>query len=249
MKKLILSGIVSVFTFNSFAVSPGDDKEHTIEIHVKGGANSTWLFNKNVSNAGNEQDYAAGWGFNYGVGLNMYFGNVGFGVEGLLANHRAAYAGALEIKDAGGVVTGTNNYSSNVNLKVTQIPVMFKWKSEIGGYLEIGPQYNIISSAMYHYSDDAGTTTDTAVTSAFSKSFFSAVLGFGFKIPIAKSRVSVLGGLRLQYSLSDLKGVDGLGRELINPFAYPKGPEKTAGASGGLMLGIVYTLGEKKEKK
>jgi hypothetical protein len=248
MKKLLLLGTVSMLAVNSFAVTPGDgDRTKTIEIHAKGGANSTWLFNKNISDAGNEQDYAAGWGFNYGLGFNMYFGNIGFGVEGLLSNHRAGYAGAINSINSSGA-TVTNNYSSNVNLKVTQIPVMFKWKSEIGGYFEIGPQYNIVSSAMYHYSDDAGMTMDTAVSSSYSKSFFSAVLGFGFKIPIAKSRISILGGLRLNYSLSELKGVDALGREFINPFVYKK-PESTAAASGGLMLGIVYTLGEKKDKK
>ena len=250
MKKVILLGTIACFCATSYTAKAGDG-DHTIEIQAKGGANSTWLFNNNISNAGNEQNYAAGWGFNYGVAFNMYFGNVGFGVEGLLSNHKGAYSGAIDIKDTLGTLLKTINYTSNVNLKVTQIPVMFKWKSEIGGYLEIGPQFNMVTSAMYHYTDDNTVKKDTSfsVANSYSKSFISAVIGFGFKIPIKKSRVSILGGIRLNYGLQDIKGIDALGRELIDPFVYPKGPEKTSAASGGLMLGVVYTLGEKKDKK
>ena len=142
----------------------------------------------------------------------------------------------------------TNRGKSNINLKITQIPVFFKLKSDIGGYLEIGPQYNIISEANYHYTSD-GVQMDTAMTGSFAKSYFSAVLGFGFKIPVAKSNFSILAGARLQYAFSDIEGVDALGREFANPFVYKDGPAKTTGATAGLMLGVVYTLGNKEKKK
>jgi hypothetical protein len=73
------------------------------------------------------------------------------------------------------------------------------------------------------------------------------VLGAGFKIPIAKSRVSVLAGLRLQYSWTDIKGVDALGVRFIDPFKY-KTPETTNAATAGFMLGVCYTIGEKKKE-
>ncbi len=140
-----------------------------MEIHAKGSANSTFLFNNNISDAGRDQDYAAGWSFNYGAGVSMYFGNIGFGVEGLMGNHRAAYAGT-KVSTAGGTSTSTN-YTSYVNLKITQIPVFFKLKSDIGGYLEIGPQYNLISEANYHYSSD-GDQFDTDMTGSFVEIIF-----------------------------------------------------------------------------
>jgi hypothetical protein len=240
MKKTLLFAAVLLVSASASAYRNGDDKKsHTLEIHGKGLANSTFLFNKNISDAGNEQDYAAGWGFNYGLGLSMYFGNIGFGVEGLTGNHRGAYAGSLDTPG------GATDYSSNVNLKITQLPVFFKLKSETGGFLEIGPQYNIISEATYHYTSD-GVQLDTAVTGYYSKSYISAVIGAGFKIPVAKSRFAILGGIRLQYSLTDLKGVDAQGVRFIDPFKY-KAPETTTAATGGFMLGVVYTLGEKKK--
>ena len=248
MKKIILFGVASSLATASFAYTPGDgDKKNTIEIQGKGLANSTFLFNKNISDAGDGQNYAAGWGFNYGVGLNMYFGNIGFGVEGLFGNHRGAYAGTEIVKDTLGNPTSTD-YSSNVNLKVTQIPVFFKLKSEIGGYLEVGPQYNIISSATYHFTTD-GSTMDTVMTTNFAKSYFSAVLGFGFKIPVAKSHFGIMAGIRLQYAFTDIKGVDATGTSFDNPFKYKDGPQTTSGATAGLMLGVVYTIGEKKKDK
>ena len=137
---------------------------------------------------------------------------------------------------------------SNINLKITQIPVFFKLKSEIGAYLEIGPQYNLISEANYHYTSDA-VQFDSIMTGSFAKSYFSAVVGFGFKIPVAKSNFSILGGARLQYAFSDILGVDALGNEFVNPFVYKEGPGKTTGATGGLLLGVVYTIGEKKKDK
>lgn len=243
MNKLILSASALLISISSFAHAAGDDeKKNTIELYGKGSANSTFLFNKNISDAGDEQDYAAGWGFNYGLGFTMYFGKVGFGVEGLMGNHRAAYAGTIE------TASGTTDYSSNVNLKITQIPVFFKLKSETGGYLEIGPQYNLISEAKYHFTTD-GFQSDSIVTSTYAKSYFSGVVGVGFKVPIAKSRISILAGLRLQYTFTDLKGVDALGYDFTNFFQYKNGPEKTSAATGGFMLGVVYTIGEKKKEK
>lgn len=249
MKKLILFGVASLLATASFAYTPGDgDRKNTIEIQGKGLANSTFLFNKNISDAGDGQNYAAGWGFNYGAGFTMYFGNIGFGVEGLLGNHRGAYAGTQIIKDAAGNVLSTNDYSSNVNLKITQIPVFFKLKSEIGGYLEVGPQYNIISSATYHFTTD-GSTMDTVMTNNFAKSYFSAVLGFGFKIPVAKSHFGIMAGLRLQYAFTDIKGVDATGTPFSDFFKYKDGPQTTSAATAGLTLGVVYTIGEKKKDK
>src|SRR3990167_1321474 len=112
-KKIILFSAVSAIATTCFA---DDEKKNTLEIHAKGSANSTFLFNSNISDAGGDQDYAAGWSFNYGAGVSMYFGKVaggdqdyaagwsfnygagvsmyfgkvGFAVEGLMGNHRAA---------------------------------------------------------------------------------------------------------------------------------------------------------------
>jgi hypothetical protein len=248
MKKLILLGASAIMSIGSFAQTVAKTppaKGNTFEIEAKGLGNSTWLFNTNISNLGASQNYAAAWGFNYGLGFTAFFGNIGVGVEGLMGNHRGGYSGTIDYKDSTGKVTSSVDYKSNVNLKVIQIPIFFKLKTDKGGYLEIGPQYNMISSAQYKRTG-TGLNADTTVTNMYAKTYFSAVLGFGFKARLGKSPLSISAGIRLQYSFTDLKGVDGLGQDLNNIFIYSK-PAPTAAATGGLMLGLVYQLGGKKE--
>ncbi|MFM8241887.1 MAG: hypothetical protein ACKN86_03705, partial [Crocinitomicaceae bacterium] len=205
----------------------------TVEGGVKGGYNSTWLFNKNISNQGAEQDYAAGWGSCYGLGAAVYYGPIGLGVEFLRGTHTGGYAGDF-----------IGKYSSNVKLNVTQIPFLLKLKSENGAYVELGAQVNSISKATYTFdytdSDIFDGTSDE--TSNYSKSFTSAVLGFGANVKLMKAiPLSLNAGIRLQYGFSDAEGVDALGYNLDNSVLYPT-YEKTNAVSGGIIIGLNYTV-------
>jgi hypothetical protein len=240
-KKHLLIGILLSLSSIGFAQEKAKpEKKNIFEIQAKGLGNSTWLFSKNISDLGDSQDFDKAWGFNYGLAFNAYFGNLGFGVEGLMGNHRGGYAGTIEFKDSTGALISKTDYKSNVNLKLIQIPVLFKLRSANGAYLEIGPQYNMISSADYKRTGQ-GMNADTSVTTKYSSSYFSAVLGFGVKIQFGESPLSLDAGLRLNCSFTDLKGVDGLGRELNNTFYYPK-KEPTYSTSAGLVLALVYKL-------
>jgi len=244
MKKISLILIASSVGIASIAQEAAKkEKENIFEIHAKGGANSTWLFNNNISNTGDSQNYAPGYGFNYGLGFNAYFGMIGVGIEGLMGNHVGAYAGKLETK-VGGVVIKTTDYTSSVNLKMIQVPLLFKLRAKGGAFLELGAQYNMISSADYSRKGE-NMNADTTVTNMYASSFYSDVLGFGLPIKLGESPLSLVVGLRLQYSLTDLKGVDALGQDLNNAFIYNK-YESTAAAAGGLSFGIIYRLNKKK---
>jgi hypothetical protein len=240
-KKSLLISALSFLTLTGFSQEKAKpEKKNTFEIQAKGTVNSTWLFSKNISDLGDSQDFDKAWGFNYGLAFNAYFGNVGFGVEGLMGNHMGGYAGTIEFKDSTGSTTIKTNYKSNVNLKLIQVPVLFKLKSANGAYLEVGPEFNMISSADYKRTG-TGMNADTSVTTKYSSSYFSAILGFGIKIRFGESPLSLDAGLRLNCSFTDLKGIDGLGRELSNTFYYPK-TEPTYATSGGLLLSLVYKL-------
>lgn len=218
---LLISGI---------AFSMGVNAQVTFEVHGKGGMASTWLFNKNISDKGAEQDYAMAWGSSYGAGINLYYKNIGIAIEGLASKHTGGYAG-----DRG--VLG--KYSSHVTLKGYQIPVLLKFKSDGGVYLEAGVQANGISNATYHYQGDLIETTKN-VTSNYSKNFMSAVLGFGANVKLSKKiPLGLLFGVRLNYGFADAKGVDALGISLENKAFYPTDANTNA-ASGAVMLGITY---------
>lgn len=249
MKKTLLSGafLLAVIAVNAqdAGSTTSSEKKNTFELALKGTANSTWLFNTNISNIGDEQNYASAFGFNYGAAFTAYFGNVGVGIEGLYGNHKGGYAGTYVLKDSTGSTVFTSDYKSNVNLSTLEIPVLFKLKSSGGGaYLEVGPTYNMVLSADY---TRTGTGMDTTmnVSEEYAKSYFGAILGFGLKFKLGDGPVGIITGLRLRYSFTDLEGVDALGQELKNVFLYPT-KESTSAASGGIMLGVTYDLGKKK---
>jgi hypothetical protein len=239
MKSLFLSVALLCVTYSSFA-------QFSIDVQAKGSANSTWLINKNISDLGERQDYAAGWGSSYGIAGNIYAGIIGVGIEIHYATHNASYEGVISEFN-----TVLDTYNSEVNLETIQIPLLLKFQSERGSYIEIGPQLTNITSANYNRSGTipivgSYTSDPKDVSEQYSKSYLSGVLGFGAKIPLSEGfPLGVLIGIRLQYSFGDLMGVDGeglaLGSEDDPSFFYPT-HEPTQAISGGAVIGLTYTI-------
>ncbi|MCC7303267.1 MAG: PorT family protein [Bacteroidia bacterium] len=236
-------------------LAPATVFSQTLFLEAKGGYKSTWLLNKNVSDDGNEQDYAAGWGNHYGLGASMYFNKtVGLGIDFLMNTHTGAYSGEFDSVD----------YTSNVRLKTIDIPLMLKLKTEQGGFLEFGVQYSSISSAKYSYDFNMTLPNSTilqsdssmAVDTSYSSSNLSLVFGLGIQIKFT-DRIGLRTGFRFEYGLSDLVGVDGFGRDLSKDhFPYGNNPlffnnydsyQKTNTASGSFMLGVYFILGSEKD--
>jgi hypothetical protein len=188
---------------------------------------STWLINNNISDKGAEQDYAPGWGTTFGLGINGYFKSVGLGVELLAGTHKGAYKGTV----------GAIEYTSEVQLKQFQIPILIKLRGENGGYFEIGPQFNMISSATYTKDGFFNNTED--VKSDY-QNYTSVVMGFGANIQLFKSiPLGLLIGMRLNYGFADAKGVDAFGNSLSSSIFYPN-YKKTMAVSAGLQIGFSY---------
>jgi len=206
------------------------------DVTAKGQFNSTWLFNKNISDKGTEQDYVPSWGSNFGLGLGMRLGFFGLGTEFNFGKHNAEYKG---IRDG-------NNYSSKIALSTFQLPLLVRFQNKGGVYVELGAQYNKVRKAIYTRENLLPTTDDVA--GDFAKSYTTAVLGFGINRKILKSiPLGFIFGLRLQYGISDLRGVDGYGIALNNSKVYSN-YAKTRAASAGINFGIMYTLDTKKKE-
>lgn len=226
---------------------PVVEKAITMEVQVKGIVSSTWLLNNKIADIDKSQDYSKDWGYSYGGAFNIYFKNVGVGLEALLGYHNGGYLGSVEYKDSTGLVVGNDDYKSNVKLKTLQVPLLLKLKSSKGGiYFELGPQYNIISSAEYSI-DGQGSIQDTTyfVTQNYADSYISAVFGFGTKIKFGKkSPIAITAGLRFQYSFTDLKGVDALANPLSGNYYASAKSANTHAVSGGAVIALVYTFGK-----
>ncbi len=216
----------------------------TIYLDGKAHVGSTWLFNKNISDDGAKQDYAAGWGFNYGVGATVFFNKrVGLGLDLLLSKHTGAYTGDMD---------SLGTYDSWATLNSFNIPILFKLKNDAGGWIEIGPQYSAITNADFRYKHtisigSSSITTDTTISAdtSYAKSNISMVFGLGINIKFT-DRIGLKTGFRFEYGLADLKGLDGMGRDLKNSFFYPT-YEKTNSATGSFMLGLYIKLGDEDE--
>ena len=223
MKKTIFGIAFLLFVSQSQAQKFG----FQLEGQGKSIISSTWLLNNNISDKGDDQEYAPGWGTTYGVGINGYFNSVGLGVEILGGTHKGAYKGTILGSD----------YTSEVQLKQFQIPILLKLRGESGGYFEIGPQFNIISSARYTRD---GLGNETKDVKSNYENYTSVVMGFGANIQLSKSiPLGLMMGMRLNYGFTDAKGVDALGFNLNNSLLYPT-YEKTMAVSAGLQLGLSY---------
>jgi hypothetical protein len=213
-----------------------------IDLSLKGTYGSTWLFNKNVSDKGDVQDYAAGWGYSYGAGFGYFFSDrFGFEIEYLLNTHNGNYTG---------VIDSNTYYDSKVTIKSSNIPVLFKLETENGGYLEVGPSLWMVSKADYDatwsMSDPSSGNTISADTNYSVKKQYAginlgAVLGFGIKVKFGK-HLSLKTGLRLEYGFADLKGVDAVGTDFRNTLFYSN-PETTNSASASLLVGLTWSIG------
>jgi hypothetical protein len=137
-----------------------------------------------------------------------------------------------------------DTYNSSVKLKALQIPLLLKFQSEGGSYIELGPQLTNISSATYNRSGTipvVGTYENDPkdVSDQYSGTYISGVLGFGAKIPLGETLpLGILIGVRLQYSFGDIMGVDAYGSSLES---YSTA-EPTQAVSGGIIIGAAYTI-------
>ena len=200
-------------------------------IHGRGLVNSSFIFNNSIKTDDN-QSYAFALSGLGGVGATFLYENkVGISLEFLVGNHQAKYTG----KEIVGTVE--NSYSSKINLSKLQIPALFRLDNE-EGYLEIGPQLNIINSANYS-SNFAGFANDQVIDS-YKRASISGVFGLGsyYTLGRRKSPMSLSFGFRINYGLTDIEGVSPSGTWVIN---LPQ-QEKSILFAAGLNMSLIYQL-------
>lgn len=200
----------------------------TFDVSAKYAYSATAMFNKNISDLGASQDYDVAYSQNYGLAGTLNFGKIGVGVEYLMGNFKAAYQG--EQASIGGA------YTSNIDLKITQIPVYLRLGGSKGSFGEFGVVMNNVKSATYSNSnfliDPAPDVTDQY------QNFMGYMIGVGGRFGILDLPVMVSVSARFMYSTADAKGVDALGTDLDQYFTT----YKSNAASVGLHAALVYSI-------
>ncbi len=193
MKKLILVVALAAITF-------GAQAQGKMRIGLKGAFNSTWLFNKNVSDQGFALDYAPTTGGSFGATFNyMLSESYSVDVNLLISGHNEKYD--LNLGTEANPIAGT----VEDKLKYIDIPVLFKLGNGHSAYFEVGPQLSFLSSASETKSNDKIGSVNY-VKKDFKKDFsgfgLSGVLGFGADIKLT-DELGLNVGLRLGYMFTD----------------------------------------------
>ena len=197
----------------------------TVRIGLAGAFNSTWLFNKNVSDAGSDLDYKSTFGGQFGIsGVFIAANGPGVSLEILSSSVNQKYNWKFD----------SVAYESETKLKTIAIPLLFRYTSKQGFYFEIGPEFSFITGAKAVIS---GTTNEIKKDKLNSLST-AAVLGFGWDIK-AGNHFVISPGLRFAWGLGDVfkKPTDGK-----DVYFNSKTYSPTNTAVGGFHLGITYKI-------
>ena len=236
MKRLLSICIIMAIALSANAQS--------FRLGLGGGFNSTWLANANVSDQGDELDFAVTFGGSIGIeGVYGFNEKTGISIALLYSGHNQKYEGEA----------GNTTVESTVKMRYLDIPILFRVTSPSGTYFEVGPQVGFLMSA----DEEGDIGPDIDVKDSFEGTNIAGVLGFGVDIDVSEN-VIITTGLRLGYgftdatteysSQSDLNeavGDDKVGTSTYwahfdnkNNFGY----EKTSRIFGGLKLGVTYNL-------
>ena len=209
-----------------------------------GGINNTWLANTNVSDQGDELDFAVTFGGSFGLeALYNFSEKAGVSIGFLYSGHNQKYEGEI----------GNADYETKVRMRYLDIPLLFRVTSTSGTYFEVGPQFGFLMKAEEEFESDVfSDTQDTK--DQFNSTNMAAVLGFGVDIDANKEKNVIISiGLRLGYGFSDVTKEYGSAAELDaeetvgtptywahfdneNDFGY----KSTNRIFGGLKLGVSY---------
>jgi hypothetical protein len=244
MKKIMLALMLLV------TVSAASAQD--FRVGAKGFFNSTWLFNNNISDRGNDADYVASFGVTTGITSALYFtGDLAVSLDLFYTWHNQTLTGVL--------ASGSDAYTSSTTVNYLDIPILFHVSSEGGPYVELGPQVSLLLGAKETYDDVSSTLGHVVVSKDFKNDFsglnLAGVLGFGYDIE-ASDQVLINVGLRFGYGITDatkkfseaeLAATD---HGTISSFAHTSATtgaydyHKTNRAFGGLSVGVVYKPGK-----
>lgn len=260
MKKIIL--IVAIMASIVFTTKAQDG----LFAGVQFAYNSTWLMNAQVFDEGAEMDVDVPFGYYWGFVIGYDFlDNLGVEVDFNINKITQKYVGDIDFF----IGDNTNSYTATTTINTFDIPVMLKIGEE--SYFEIGPVFQMVNKATYtsNYeeefgilapgwykekliiSDDVfGTRSNENVTEKFKNNGIAIAFGFGSDIEMVDDLLFLNIGVRFQYTLTDMQGVNGLGLTKDSDFVPEDNQDgdneklrfKTNPLLGGFKIGIKYKI-------
>ncbi|PLX09531.1 MAG: hypothetical protein C0596_03085 [Marinilabiliales bacterium] len=213
--------------------------------------NSTWLMNKQVFDEGPEMDIAASYGMYYGFVTGYYFSDK-FGLEINFNPNKIEqkYVGSMKYL----FTEDRYTYNASTVLNTLDIPILMKFGKS--SYFEFGPLIQFINKATYSRTfdtEDAWASynsqiyicenfTNKAVKSTFKSNAFGVTMGFGANFDIVEDQLLFNFGLRFNYIITDIEGINGLGETKESGYVPTDDKENFYNNPlyGGLKIGLIY---------
>jgi hypothetical protein len=245
MKKIVLISLFICFIFKGYS-----------QFYLGGqfAYNSTWLMNDQVFAEGPEMDVEASFGNYYGVIAGYYFSDiVGLELNMNINKISQKYRGDFNIP----FVDERAYYNSSLVLNTMDFPLLLKLGKSV--YFEFGGIFSLVNQATYNkkfdgnyviavYKDipfytDFANRENVDVKETFKDFGFGAVIGFGTNINLIEDALKFNFGLRCNFIISDLEGINALGyTKDVRPWVSEKESKvfKTNPLYLGLKAGLIY---------
>ncbi|MCB0396744.1 MAG: PorT family protein [Flavobacteriales bacterium] len=196
MKK-ILPILISCFLLINYSIRAQGGKKGTVwfDLGAKGGVGTTWLMNSNVFNDGYlEHNFTFGGcaGVKAGFNITNIFEITGDGLYSFFNQNYSGNDTSLNV-----------SWNTKVNMKAWDIPVLLRLNLS-GAYIEMGPQFSIISGVSESHSGNFIGVERGDVTNAFNHSYMSGVFGFGRWVGTGIDNFNMALGLRFMYGFGDI---------------------------------------------
>lgn len=226
-----------------------------IELGINGGYGTTWFLNNNAFDQGPNLNPNFSFGYSYGLSGSVYLTQtIGIGIEANMLGVNQKYDGTIH----------EVNYDSKDHVNYFQLPVMLKVKTESGFYFEAGPEFNFLTSAKGELTtdatDDPKPFADRDIQTGFNSTDIGIVFGFGGRFNLNENLL-LTAGLRFYGGISDAtqelgktefyqeSTAEHLGTTVTYAHLDQSGDyyyEKTTLATGGIQVGLIYQIGNKK---
>ncbi len=245
MKKIFLASLFICFIFKGYS-----------QFYLGGqiAYNNTWLLNKQVFAEGPEMDVEASFGHYYGFIAGYYFSDiVGLELNMNINKISQKYRGDFNIP----FVDERAYYNSSLVLNTMDFPLLLKLGKSV--YFEFGGIFSLVNQATYNkkfdgnyviavYKDipfytDFANRENVDVKETFKDFGFGAVIGFGTNINLIEDALKFNFGLRCNFIISDLEGINALGyTKDVRPWVSEKESKvfKTNPLYLGLKAGLIY---------
>jgi opacity protein-like surface antigen len=214
MKKLVLIAAAFILMLPTAFAQKG------LHAGLKVTPMTTWMFNSDFSDAGDELDYKTTFGYMFGATVNYHFTDgFGLGADFLYSSQGQNF-------------TSFGEDGAQLKVKYLKIPILlhFNTNSEEVVYFQgtFGPQFGVLLSG--EIQDPSNLIGDIDVKDELESLNIGLVLGFGLGFNVHEN-FKINAGLRFDGALTSATNEDGI-----------FGSEKTTNVTGGVEVGFIYVL-------